>query len=100
MLTGRVFDAAEAERIGLVARVVPDDALLDEALVTARQIRANSPLGVWLTKEAMWSALEISSQRAAIDVENRQQILASLTDDMTEAVSAFLGKRDPDYDNR
>jgi enoyl-CoA hydratase len=100
MLTGRVIDAAEAERIGLVARVVPDDELLDEALVTARQIRSNTPLGVWLTKEAMWSALEIPSQRAAIDVENRQQILASLTDDMSEAVSAFLEKREPDYGNR
>jgi enoyl-CoA hydratase len=55
---------------------------------------------VWLTKEAMWSALEIPSQRAAIDVENRQQILASMTDDMTEAVSAFLDKREPDFGNR
>jgi enoyl-CoA hydratase len=100
MLTGRVIDSAEAERIGLVVRVVPDDALLDEALVTARQIRSNTPLGVWLTKEAMWSALEIPSQRAAIDVENRQQILASMTDDMTEAVSAFLEKREPDFGNR
>jgi enoyl-CoA hydratase len=100
MLTGRVIDSAEAERIGLVARVVPDDDLLDEALVTARQIRSNTPLGVWLTKEAMWSALEIPSQRAAIDVENRQQILASMTDDMSEAVAAFLGKREPSYGNR
>jgi enoyl-CoA hydratase len=100
MLTGRIIDADEAERIGLVVRVVPDDGLLDAALETARQIRSNTPLGIWLTKEAMWSALEIPSQRAAIDVENRQQILASLTDDMQEAVAAFLAKRDPDYGNR
>ena len=100
MLTGRIIDATEAERIGLVARVVPDDQLLDAALDTARQIRGNSPLGVWLTKEAMWSALEIPSQRAAIDVENRQQILTSMTDDMAEAVKAFLERREPNFHNR
>jgi enoyl-CoA hydratase len=100
MLTGRIIDADEADRIGLVVRVVPDDQLLDAALETARQIRSNTPLGVWLTKEAMWSALEIPSQRAAIDVENRQQILASLTDDMQEAVAAFVAKREPDFGNR
>jgi enoyl-CoA hydratase len=97
MLTGRIIDSAEADRIGLVARVVPDGELLDAALDTARQIRSNTPLGVWLTKEAMWSALEIPSQRAAIDMENRQQILSSMSDDMTEAISAFMEKRDPHY---
>jgi len=97
MLTGRIIDAAEADRIGLVSRVVPDSELLDSALDTARQIRSNTPLGVWLTKEAMWSALEIPSQRAAIDMENRQQILASMSDDMGEAISAFLEKRPADY---
>ncbi len=97
MLTGRIIDAAEADRIGLVSRVVPDDELIDAALIIAREIRANTPLGVWLTKEAMWSALEIPSQRAAIDMENRQQILASMSDDMSEAIAAFLEKRPPSY---
>ena len=74
--------------------------MLDAALETARQIRSNTPLGVWLTKEAMWSALEIPSQRAAIDLENRQQILASMTEDMGEAIAAFLDKREPRYTGR
>jgi enoyl-CoA hydratase len=100
MLTGRIIDAAEADRIGLVARVVPDGELLDSALDTARQIRSNTPLGVWLTKEAMWSALEIPSQRAAIDMENRQQILASMSEDMGEAISAFLEKRPAEYNKQ
>lgn len=100
MLTGRIIDAAEAAAIGLVVRVVPDDALAEEALAVARQVRANSPFGVWMTKEAMWAALEIPSQQAAIDLENRQQILASMTDDMGEAVAAFLERREPRFGGR
>ncbi|MGZ4681828.1 MAG: enoyl-CoA hydratase/isomerase family protein [Acidimicrobiales bacterium] len=100
MLTGRIIDADEAERIGLVVRVVDDDALLDAAFETAGQIVANSPFGVWMTKEVMWSNLETGSQQAGIDLENRTQILASTTGDMTEAVTAFLEKRPPNYTNR
>jgi len=100
MLTGRLIDATEAERIGMVVRVVDDAALADEALATARLIRSNSPFGVWMTKEAMWSALEIGSQQAAIDLENRQQILASFTEDVAEAAGAFLERREPRFRNR
>jgi enoyl-CoA hydratase len=100
MLTGRVFDAAEAERIGLITSLVPDDALLDAAIEKARQVAANSPMGVWMTKEVMWSNLETASQQAAIDLENRTQILTSFTEDVGEAVGAFLEKRPPDYRNR
>ena len=61
LLTGRPFDADEAERIGLVARVVPDDELLEAALETAAAIVANSPLAMWLTKQVVWSNLDASS---------------------------------------
>jgi enoyl-CoA hydratase len=57
LLTGRLVDAAEADRIGLVTRVVPGDEMLDAALTTAAQITANSPVGVWMTKEVAWSQL-------------------------------------------
>ncbi len=77
MLTGRVFDAEEAYRIGLVVDLVDDHALLDTAYAKAEQIMLNSPFGVALTKEGMWSALEIPGMQAAIDLENRQQIMAS-----------------------
>lgn len=100
MLTGRLIGADEAERIGMVVRTVPDEQLMDAALDSARQIRANSPFGVWMTKEAMWSALEIGSQQAAIDLENRQQILTSFTEDMSEAAAAFLQRRPPEFRNR
>jgi enoyl-CoA hydratase len=97
MLTGRIIESAEADRIGLVLRVVPDDALAEAALETARLIAANSPWGVRMTKEVMWSQLEIPSLRAGIDLENRTQVLSSFTGDMAEAVAAFLEKRPPRY---
>src|SRR5436190_646007 len=99
LLTGRIWDAAEAEAMGLVTKVVPEDQLLDAALETAALIAANSPFGVWMTKEVMWSNLEVSSLQAAIDLENRNQILASTTGDMREAVAAFLEKRPPNFSN-
>jgi enoyl-CoA hydratase len=97
MLTGRIVDAAEADRIGLVLRIVPDDALLESAFETARLIAANSPWGIRMTKEVMWSQLEIPSLRAGIDLENRTQVLSSFTGDMAEAVAAFLEKRPAHY---
>ena len=97
MLTGRLFDADEASRIGLVVDVVPDEALLDAAFVKAREIMLNSPIGVALTKEGMWSALEIPGLQAAIDMENRQQIMASFSDDAREARRAKSEGRPPEY---
>jgi enoyl-CoA hydratase len=99
MLTGRIFDAEEAYRIGLVVELVDDDALLDTALVKAHQVMLNAPFGVALTKEGMWSALEIPGLQAAIDLENRQQIMASATADHHEAMQAFLHRRPPNYVN-
>ena len=99
MLTGRVFDADEAARIGLVVDLVDDDALLDTAYAKAEQIMLNAPMGVAMTKEGMWSALEIAGQQAAIDLENRQQIMLSQTADHREALQAFLEKRPPEYRN-
>jgi enoyl-CoA hydratase len=99
LLSGRFVDAAEADRIGLVTRVAPDGEVVDAALDVAESIRANSPFGVWMTKEVMWSQLEIGSLTAGIDLENRTQLLASQTGDMREAVAAFLEKRDPNYDD-
>ena len=100
MLTGRVIDSQEADQIGLVARVVDDDALLDAALETAALIAANSPWGVRMTKEVAWSQLEVGSLQAGIDLENRTQIMSSFTEDMREAMAAFLEKRPPSYSNR
>ncbi|MGA4790704.1 enoyl-CoA hydratase/isomerase family protein [Nocardia sp. AB354] len=99
LLTGRSVTADEAERIGLVSSAEPADRLLDAALDTAEAIAGNSPFGVWMTKEVMWSNLETPSLRAAIDLENRTQILAATTRDHREAVRSFLDKRAPVYRN-
>ncbi len=99
MLTGRIFQAEEAHRIGLVVDVYDDDQLLDAAYAKAEEVIANSPFGVALTKEGMWTALEIPGLQAAIDLENRQQIMASATADHREAMSAFVAKRPPNFQN-
>jgi enoyl-CoA hydratase len=100
LLTGRLIDAEEAHRIGLVVRVVPDGEVLDAALETAELIAGNSPWGVRMTKEVMWSQLEIGSLQAGIDMENRTQVLSSFTGDMQEAMAAFLEKRPPSFENQ
>jgi len=95
MLTGRMIDAAEAERIGLVSEVVDDERLLPRALELAAMIAANSAFGVWMTKRGMWANVEASSLQAAIELENRTQIVARTTGDMQRAVAAMNIKRPP-----
>ena len=96
MLTGRPIDAVEADRIGLVTRVVPDGEVLAAALETADAICANSPFAVWMTKKVMWENLDASFEQA-IALENRTQILAIGTKDAKEAMRAFVEKRVPTF---
>ena len=95
MLTGRHFDAAEAERMGMLHAVVPEAELLERALAKAREIAANSEYGVWMTKRGLWTNLDAPSLRHAIELENRQQVLGTFTGNMLEAVRAFQEKRPP-----
>lgn len=75
MLTGRMVHAEEAERIGLVHLRTPPEALMEEALELAARIAENGRLNTWLTKRGMWANLEAGSLAAAIELENRSQIL-------------------------
>ncbi len=93
MLTGRRMDAEEALRIGLVADVVDAAKLLERAVHAAEQIAALAPWGVRLTKRGMWSTLEIPAEQAAIEFEDRQQIMATFSRAVPEAAGAFLDKR-------
>jgi len=97
MLTGRRVGAEEALRIGLVADLVDAERLLDRALESAEQIAAWSPWGIRLTKQGIWSALEIGSEQAAIEYEDRQQIMALHGVAPREAIAAFLEKRPADF---
>jgi enoyl-CoA hydratase len=97
MLTGRRFSAEEALRFGLLADVVGEGKLLERAVEAGSQIAGLAPWGVRLTKQGMWSALEISSERAAIEYEDRQQIMSTFGQAPPEAVSAFLEKRPAEF---
>lgn len=100
MLTGRRFDAAEAERIGMLHRVVRPEELLQVACDKAAEIMLNPPGSVSLTKQGMWMALEMPSLATAIEFENRQQQITANTADAAEARAAFLEKRAPTYHHR
>lgn len=99
MLTGRPVDAEEAERIGLCARLTEDGAVLDAALAFVGEVLANSPFAITHTKRLMWDNLD-QPYRAAIELENRTQILASMTYDYKEATAAFTDKRTPRFSGR
>lgn len=100
MLTGRRFDADEAYRIGLLVELTAPGAVVDAAIAKAEQILLNAPLSVELTKTGMWAAVETATFDLAIEFENRQQMVASFTDDRAEATAAFLEKRPPVYRRR
>lgn len=98
MMTARRFDAQEALRIGLLADVVPDDQLAARVDQAISDLLAAPPLSLSLTKQGMWMSLEIPSFDAAVEVENRQQVLTSMTEDSNEAMASYRGKRRGNYD--
>lgn len=98
--TGRVVDAPEAARIGLVNRVVPAEDLFAEADALAAAISGNSPGGIRMSKRALLRNREISSYAAAIELENRGQALLTCADDMPEALAAFTEGRAPRFTGR
>ena len=92
-LTGRMMDAAEAERSGLVARVVPHDSLVEEALKTATQIAAMPPMAAIANKEMVNAAFETSLDQGLIVERRIFQILAA-SEDKAEGMAAFVEKRE------
>ncbi|MBI2253106.1 MAG: enoyl-CoA hydratase [Proteobacteria bacterium] len=99
VLTGRMMDAAEAERSGLVARVVPADKLLDEALAAAEKIAGFSLPIVLMAKESVNRAFE-SSLAEGIKFERRLFHAAFATDDQKEGMAAFIEKRKAAFKHR
>ncbi len=98
MLTGRIIDAQEAYRIGLVHQVVPQQDLMDAALEMGRTIAANNAYGVWQTKTGLNAALDAPSLRHAKEIENRTQVLTGFTNNPREAAMAHREKRAPKWD--
>ena len=99
VLSGRFLDAYEAERAGLVARVVAREAWLDEAKRVAGEIAAKGPVAQRLAKEAVNRAYE-TTLTAGLDVERKLFHLAHSTEDAKEGLAAFGEKRDPDFKGR
>ncbi|MBB2990521.1 enoyl-CoA hydratase [Mycolicibacterium iranicum] len=96
MLTGRDVDAEEAERIGLVSRCVPGDALLDTCYDIAERIAAFSRPGTELTKRTLWSGLDAGSLEAHMQAEGLGQLyIRLLTHNFEEAVAARKERRAP-----
>jgi enoyl-CoA hydratase len=98
-LTARLMDAAEAERSGLVSRIVPADRLLDEALAAAQIIAGFSLPSVMMAKEAINRAYEVP---LAEGVTFERRVFHSLfaTEDQKEGMAAFLEKRAPQFRHR
>jgi enoyl-CoA hydratase len=98
-LTGRMIDAAEAERSGLVARVVPADKLFDEALAVATKIAGYSLPVVLKVKEAINRAYE-SSLAEGLLFERREFHATFALDDQKEGMRAFVDKRKPEFKHK
>lgn len=98
-LTGRMMDADEAERSGLVSRVVPAAELIDDAIRTAEQIASKSRPIVMLAKEAVNRAYETTLSEG-VRFERRLFHSTFATEDQKEGMSAFIDKRQPEFRNR
>lgn len=98
-LTGRMMDAVEAERAGLVSRIVPVAELIEEAMKTAELIAGMSLPAVMMTKECINRALETSLAEGLL-FERRTFHAVFATEDQKEGMEAFVGKRAPDLKHR
>lgn len=99
VLTGRMIDAREADALGLVTRVVADDATVASALELAATIAAMPPLAVHAAKEAVNRAEELGLD-AGLEFERRSFFLLFATEDRREGMAAFLEKRKPAWTGR
>ena len=99
VLTGRMMDAAEAERAGLVARVVPLADLVDEAVRLGETIASKSRPIVAMAKDAVNAAYETTLSEG-LKVERRLFYATFATDDRREGMTAFVEKRSPNFSDR
>jgi enoyl-CoA hydratase len=89
ILSGRDIDATEAERMGLVAQIVPDDDLLERTLAYVRPMAGYTRTGLTMTKEVLWHNVDNPSMTAAIAIENRNQAVAGRAADVAEYMATY-----------
>ena len=99
VLTGRMIGAEEAERAGLVARVVPADRLMEEAMATADAIAAMPPLAAMANKELVNAAFEMPLDQGILHERRLFQMLFA-SQDKAEGMAAFVEKREPEWKGR
>lgn len=100
ILTGRFLHADRAEKAGLVSEVVEPGQLLSTGLALAEEMLDTAPMGLRLSKDALNRNIDAQSFEAALAIEDRQQVMLSMTEDSREAARAFFAKRKPDYKDR
>ena len=97
LYTGRFIDAERALRVGLVSEVVPPDQLEAAGQALADDMLATAPLGLRLTKECFWAAVDGNDLPSVVAMEDRNQVLTVANGDLAQGMQAFLEKRKPDY---
>jgi enoyl-CoA hydratase len=93
IVTGRAVPADEAERMGIVSRVVPDEALWEEAVALATTVAGYTTFGLRNTKEVMWHNLDTDNMAAAIALENRNQDLANKDEEVRAYMRAYAARQ-------
>ena len=96
LFSGRIIDATEAERLGIVSRVAPRDAFSAAVSTLARDIAAAAPIAVRMVKRALYRGVEHSLDDA-LDLESFQQSATFQTSDAREGITAVLEKREPRF---
>ena len=97
LYTGRFIDAERALRVGLVSDVVPADQLEAAGRALAEDMIATAPLGLRLTKECFWAAVDGNDLASVVAMEDRNQVLTVANGDLAAGIQAFLQKRRPVY---
>jgi len=97
LYTGRFIDAERALRVGLVSDVVPAEQLAAAGKALADEMLATAPLGLRLTKECFWAAVDGNDLPSVIAMEDRNQVLAVANGDLDEGMRAFIEKRPPRF---
>lgn len=96
LITGDLIDAKEAERIGLINKVVPNDKLEEETMNLAIKISKKSPLAVQLGKKSFYKMADLEYSKA-LELTNNHFATLCTTEDAHEGVNAFLNKREPNW---
>ena len=99
VLTGRPISARQAEAVGLVTKVVPAEAVFDEAIALAKEVASKPPVAVRLAKEAVLKAFDTTIE-GGLEFERKNFYMLFASDDQKEGMKAFVEKRRPEWTGR